>query len=161
MKRVTIGMAELTVFPSAEAMFSAAAAEFLNVISSTLRARGDCTVTLTGGGTAGQYYKLIAQRLASEQELQQLAWDRTDFFWGDERAVPPNDPQSNYRMAAETLLSSPALARAHVHRIHGELPPAQAAERYERELRARCGAEVPAFDLLLLGMGEEGHVASL
>ena len=161
MKRCSIGKAELTIFPSAEELHAGVATEFLRVISSAVQAKPRCAVALTGGGTARAYYKLIAEQLAREPQLQQLAWDRVDFFWGDERAVPPSDPQSNYRMAAETLLSSPALARAQQHRIHAELPPAQAAAQYEKELRKCFGAELPSFSLLLLGMGDEGHVASL
>jgi 6-phosphogluconolactonase len=82
------------------------------------------------------------------------------FFWGDERCVPPNHADSNYRMVAESLLNHvPALAE-NIHRVQGELAPSQAAEHYEAELRAFFG-ETPAFDLILLGLGEDGHTASL
>jgi 6-phosphogluconolactonase len=159
--QLQVGKAEITIFSSATAMQAAAAEQFLESISATLQKQERCTVALTGGGTAHQYYQIIAQRLASDDEWRRLAWERVEFFFGDERAVPPDSPQSNYRMAAESLLSNPALVRAYVHRMRGELPPPQAAGQYEEEVREVFGAHLPGFDLLLLGMGEEGHTASL
>jgi 6-phosphogluconolactonase len=102
--------------------------------------------------------------LAEDPYRSQLRWDRIHFFWGDERCVPPNDPQSNFRMASAALLSRVPVPLANIHRIKGEIEPTLAATEYEQELgsffKARA-AEMPRFDLLLLGLGTDGHTASL
>ena len=160
-RTMLMGRAEVTVFPSAQTLFAATAAEFFRAIEQTLHSAQPCYVALTGGETARSFYAVISARLAAEPPLQQLAWERVHFFFGDERAVPPDHPDSNYKMAAESLLSNPALASATVHRIRAELPPQQAAQQYEQEMRAAFGDHLPRFHLLLLGMGNDGHTASL
>jgi len=152
---LTIGNAELRIFRDDTALFAAAADEVLRVAHSALADRGRCDLALAGGSTPRRLYSLVAARAA------ELDWSRVHFFFGDERCVPPHHAESNYRMARETLLSAPALAAAHVHRIHAELPPAEAAAQYEQEMRAHFAAELPRFDLVLLGMGPDGHTASL
>jgi len=152
---LTIGNAELRIFREDTALFAAAADEVLRVARSALADRGRCDLALAGGSTPRRLYSLVAARAA------ELDWSRVHFFFGDERCVPPHHAESNYRMARETLLSAPALAAAHVHRIHAELPPAEAAAQYEQEMRAHFAAELPRFDLVLLGMGPDGHTASL
>lgn len=154
-RNLTIGNAELRIFREDTALFAAAADEVLRVARSALADRGRCDLALAGGSTPRRLYSLVAARAA------ELDWSRVHFFFGDERCVPPHHAESNYRMARETLLSAPALAAAHVHRIHAELPPAEAAAQYEQEMRAHFDVELPRFDLVLLGMGPDGHTASL
>jgi 6-phosphogluconolactonase len=93
-----------------------------------------------------------------------MPWDNLDLYWVDERAVPPDHAESNYRMAREALLDHVPLAPEQIHRIEAEYPPEVAADRYESELRNSFrleGAEMPRFDLVALGMGPDGHTASL
>lgn len=118
------------------------------------------SLALAGGSTPRGLY----ERLATPEVASQLPWDCMHVFWGDERHVPPDHPESNYRMAYEALLSKVPVPSHQIHRIRGELPnPAEAAARYERELRDAfaVSSDVPRFDLILLGMGEDGHTASL
>jgi 6-phosphogluconolactonase len=119
---------------------------------------GRFTVALAGGNTPGTLYRLLADPAAAYRD--ELPWARTHVFFGDERGVPPDDPRSNYGMAREALLARVALPPEHVHRIRGEGDPAESARAYEEELRALLGAE-PRFDLVLLGLGADGHTASL
>jgi 6-phosphogluconolactonase len=109
-------------------------------------ARAGAEIALTGGSTPRRAYELTA--------LAEPDWSRAGAWWGDERCVPPDDERSNYRLARETLLDRLAHAPS-VHRIRGELEPAEAAEEYERELGDR------RLDLVLLGLGPDGHTASL
>ena len=104
--------------------------------------------------------------LARQQFSQKIPWRRVRLYWGDERCVPPDDPASNYGMARDALLKHAPIADANVHRVHGEEAPEQAALAYEKELRAlaaleRPKSELPVFDLVLLGLGGDGHTASL
>src|SRR5205807_7982193 len=120
-----------------------------------------CSIALSGGSTPRALYKLVAERAVSEPALRGIDWRNVHLFFGDERCVPPNDAQSNYRMARESLLSNAALGAARVHRIHAELPPEKAAQQYEADLKQHFGGALPRFDLILLGLGPDGHTASL
>lgn len=119
-------------------------------------------VVLSGGRTPRRTYEL----LASEPYRSRIAWEKVHFFWGDERTVPPDHPDSNYRLAFESLLSPLAIPDAQIHRIEGErADPRQAALAYQQEI-ARFfslpeNAPPPTFDWIFLGMGSDGHVASL
>ena len=107
-------------------------------------------------------FALLADR--SRPYFAQVPWERLQLFWVDERCVPPTDAESNYRMTNEAMLEHVPLPAAQIHRIEGELDPEVAAARYETAIRAAFrleGAETPAFDLVLLGLGEDGHTASL
>jgi 6-phosphogluconolactonase len=129
-----------------------AAKLFTEQLDATLDARGVAHVALTGGSTPKQMYELIAHD----------RWEGVVLWWGDERCVGPQDPESNYRMAAETLLGGASAAV--VHRIEGELGAEAAASAYNAlldELMPKDVAGVPLFDIVLLGIGEDGHVASL
>jgi 6-phosphogluconolactonase len=125
--------------------------------------RGRFTVALSGGSTPRRLYRLLSDVQASFRA--QIPWERTHVFFGDERHVPPDHPESNYRMAHEALLAH--VPAASVHRIQGEeSDPARAAAAYEAELRrffelSDPGAAPPQFDLVLLGLGPDGHTASL
>jgi 6-phosphogluconolactonase len=121
------------------------------------------TVALAGGSTPKTLYELLAN--ANEPYRALLCWERIHFFWGDERHVPPDHPDSNYRMASESMLASVPVPLENVHRIKSEMADAgKAAEKYERTLReffTLAAGQFPRFDLILLGMGSDGHTASI
>jgi 6-phosphogluconolactonase len=151
--------AELKVVPDAAALSAAAVAEIGNSADAAIAANGRFCVALSGGNTPRAVYSLLA-----EQRKNTLPWDKVYVFFGDERPVPPDHPDSNYRMARESLLSKVPIPPANVFRIPAELPAKEAAGQYDQELRTffRLGAnDWPRFDLILLGTGEEGHTASL
>ena len=154
--------ADVRVLPNADALFRAAAEEFVRVAAEAAGARGAFSVSLSGGSTSKGLYALLAGDPAL---FAAVPWDRTHVFWGDERHVPPDHPDSNYRMANEAFLSKVPIPRAHVHRIAGEDPDSgRAAAEYEEELRRHfrlAPGEIPRFDLVLLGLGPEAHTASL
>ena len=109
---------------------------------------------LTGGSTPKALYKILSEK--------KLDWKNMQFFWGDERCVPSDHPDSNFGMALETLLNKISVDEDHVHRMKGEMEPPAAAFEYEKQLRNIFGGDaIPSFDLVLLGMGEDGHTASL
>jgi 6-phosphogluconolactonase len=146
-----------------EAMTSAAAAELARRGTAAVAERGSFTLVLAGGSTPRMLYRHLAGM--TEPSRARVPWDRTHLFFGDERHVPPDDPDSNYRMAEEALIAH--VSAASVHRMRGEEPAAAvAAAAYEAELRAFFhlrGADEPPprFDLVLLGLGSDGHTASL
>lgn len=154
--------AEVRIVADAEGLARAGASEFVRAAKEAVRANGVFTVALSGGSTPKGLYSLLASDVSFES---QVPWDKTHFFWGDERQVPPDDPDSNYRMTNEAMLSKVPISAANVHRVKGELEDArQAAEDYERALHdffRLAPGQLPRFDLLLLGMGPDGHTASL
>ena len=140
-------------------LFHAAAEEFIRVGRSAIGAQGRFTVALSGGSTPRGLHTQLARDYAG------FSWNRTFVFIGDERYVPPDHPDSNFRMANETLLTQVAIPPENVHRVHTELPdPQQVAAEYEADVRKalelRAG-EFPRFDLVILGLGPDGHTASL
>ncbi|HSG81591.1 MAG TPA: 6-phosphogluconolactonase [Gemmatimonadota bacterium] len=148
------------VFQDPDAVARAAANEFARLAAARAEAAGTFNVALSGGSTPRRLFTL----LAGEPYAGQVPWTHVQFFWGDERTVPPGHPDSNYGMAREALLSRVPSPAANVHRIQGELDPDEAARAYESEIRHcfQLGAEqLPRFDLALLGMGADGHTASL
>lgn len=140
------------VVPDGKALTRAAAVFFVAKARAALQANRRFSVALSGGSTPRALYQLLAET--------PLVWQNIHLFWGDERCVPPDHADSNYRMTAESLLTRIAIPPENVHRIPGELPPEEAALRYEDELQTYFGA-APRFDLVLLGMGDDGHTASL
>ena len=151
---------DIRVLDTANDVFRAAANEWATLSAEAIRTKGNFTVALSGGSTPRALYALLASSSAPK-----LAWDRTFFFWGDERHVPPNDPESNYRMVNEAMLSKVPVPAQNIFRIHAEETDAPAAaSSYERTLteffHLRPG-EFPRFDLTLLGIGPDGHTASL
>ena len=133
-----------------------AAEHFVALAGKAVATRGQFTVALAGGSTPRAAYAL----LASDERAARVDWLRVHVFWGDERCVPPDHPDSNYRMAREALLDHVPVPTDNVHRIQGELNPDQAASIYQDELQAVLGTG-ERFDLILLGMGVDGHTASL
>ena len=150
--------ADLAVLPSAAALAEAAAGRFVAAAGEAIASRGQFIVALSGGSTPRDTYL----RLATEALASSVMWSRVQVLWGDERCVPPHDVESNYRMARETLLDRVPIPAANVHRIHGEDDPPTAAGVYEATLRALLRTPAGArIDLVLLGLGEDGHTASL
>jgi 6-phosphogluconolactonase len=149
------------VFASADEAANAAAILFVESAAAAVARTGFFSVALAGGSTPHAMY---ARLTADDGPGARAPWTRTHFFWGDERCVPPDHPDSNYRMAQDTLIGRLPIALEQVHRIEGERPDALAASRYEDVLREffRPGpGEFPAIDLILLGLGADGHTASL
>jgi 6-phosphogluconolactonase len=154
-----MNMRHIQIFSDPLSLAHAAASRFQESATIAIAQRGVFSVALAGGSTPRRTYSL----LAAEPYRSQIEWDKIHFFWGDERCVPPDHPDSNYRMAWESLLSHIPIAPGHVHRMQGENPDvATAAAAYTREIRAVFdAADLPKFDLVLLGLGPDGHTLSL
>jgi 6-phosphogluconolactonase len=136
------------------------AERFSQLALETVEEAGRMTVALSGGSTPKHLYSL----LASPDYSNQIPWNNVQLFWGDERCVPPDHPESNFRMAQEALLSRIQIPVENIHRMSGEIQPQAAAAEYEKELQKFSGFNsggLPRFDLILLGIGEDGHTASL
>jgi 6-phosphogluconolactonase len=146
------------IFPGPAQLFAAAADEFFRVVSDSMTRGAVCRIALSGGSTPKSLYSLIADRV-DKGLVRGVDWSRVHLFFGDERCVPPDHPDSNYRMVKQSLLIHGLTAL--VHRVAGELKPEEAAARYEEELRGEFGDGVPRFDLIILGLGPDGHTASL
>ena len=146
------------VFPDLDSLSRAAMDETLAIIRDAVAQRGRFAIALSGGHTPAKMYELWA----AAPYRDQTPWDRVHLFWGDERYVAQDDPLSNFRMTRETLISRVPIPTANVHPVPTlPGPPEKSAEAYELELRKFFGAAPPEFDLQLLGLGPEGHVASL
>jgi 6-phosphogluconolactonase len=129
-------------------------------VARSQQTQGAFRVALSGGHTPIALHEL----LAASPYRERVAWERVQFYWGDDRCVPPDDEQSNYRMARETLLDPLGIPAERIHRMRTEAPPQEAADQYQQELRATFNlaeGELPRFDFNLLGMGPDGHTASL
>jgi 6-phosphogluconolactonase len=151
-----------SVSPTPAAVAEAAAALFAQAASSAVKARGVARIAISGGTTPKRMFELLAD--PGKPYLGAVPWAQLELFWVDERCVPPTDADSNYRMTSEAMLKHVPLPAERVHRMEGELEPEVAAARYESAIRNVFkleGAQTPTFDLILLGMGDDGHTASL
>ncbi len=152
---------KLILLADAATVAQRAAEEFARLAADMIARQGRLTVALSGGSTPRQMYRLLAVPPLSNR----IDWRRVHLFWGDERCVPPDHDDSNYRMARETWLDRIAMPAANVHRMPADYPDLTvAAGSYANELRVFFGQQrggVPSFDLILLGLGTDGHVASL
>ena len=150
----------IEILKSADDLARAAATHFVTKSRESISKNGRFTVALSGGSTPKRLYELLAD--PKEAFRDQLAWEKILFFWSDERHVPPDHPESNYRMTCEALLSRVPVAKDNVHRVAGENPNAsEAAEQYEETLKTVTGEALPQLDLILLGLGPDGHTASI
>ncbi len=157
MKSLKVGKAHVEVWPSAGAALTRAAELFAETARQSIAWRDEFTVALSGGSTPRALYEL----LAGEVYAPRIPWAGVHVFWGDERCVPPASEESNYRTAHEALLARVPIPESQIHRMRGEDEPLEAARAYERVLLEKFEENPPRFDLILLGMGEDGHTASL
>jgi 6-phosphogluconolactonase len=151
------------VYPDSDALARAAAVELLRIAHESVAARGTFTLALAGGSTPKKLYAL----LGSDPAFSSFPWDKSHLFFGDERHVPPDDKDSNFLMVKNSLLASGTVPASCIHRMRAELPQAdEAAADYDQEMHrlfpeSMCAGGFPRFDAILLGMGPDGHTASL
>ena len=153
---------EIQIFENAEAVSRTAAEMMASLARQKLKSKDYFAVALSGGSTPKNMFAILANDAGMRE---QMPWDSVHFFWGDERHVPPDHTDSNYRMTNDAMLSRVPVPAENIHRIRAENPDAgKAAEDYEQELREFFGTapeQLPAFDCVFLGMGPDGHTASL
>jgi len=147
----------ISVYPDREALSRAAAGLFADEAVRAVSDHGRCSVLLAGGETPRRTYELLAE----EPLRSRVPWGQLHIFWGDERCVPLDDPRSNARMACRALLDRIPVPAGQVHPIAGDRDSRQAADEYEALLRRFFAGAPPRFDLVLLGLGDDGHTASL
>jgi 6-phosphogluconolactonase len=150
------------VEPDAAALTRRTARYVVESVEAAVAARGRARIAISGGSAPKPVFELLAD--PAEPWRLRMPWKQLEIFWVDERCVPPDNQASNYRMAREALLDKVPLDPGQIHRMEGELEPEEGASRYEGELRNSFrleGAEVPRFDLIQLGLGSNGHTASL
>ncbi len=150
---------KIVILDDAPALYAHAAEEIAHFAGEAVCTHGEFTICLSGGTTPAATYDMLGSKFHFS-----IDWKEVQFFWGDERCVPPEDAASNYAMTLRTLLSKLTLKPSQVHRIHGERSPDEAARAYEDELRNHFGigdGEFPRFDVMLLGLGDNSHTASL
>jgi len=148
---------DVKVLSDIDAVGYEAARIFIGTAERCVSLRGRLNVAISGGSTPIRFFKILSSR-----EYAALDWSKIHFFWVDERCVPKEDKESNFKGAWDALLSHILIPEANLHRIKGEASPEIAAKEYEKELAYYFGADtLPAFDLIFLGMGEDGHTASL
>jgi 6-phosphogluconolactonase len=148
------------VTPTLDALARVAAERIVTWLKEEIVLRGKASLVLSGGGTPRAVYDL----LGAPERRDRIQWSRVNVFWGDERCVGPTMPDSNFRMASEALLRRIAIPESNIHRIMGERHPQEAARLYDAEVRkvlATRPGQMPQFTLVLLGLGEDGHTASL
>ena len=157
-------MSTITIYSDFESWVTGIADFITELATKAITERGRFTFAFSGGNTPRPVYA----RLASAGDIDRIDWSRVQVFFGDERCVPPDDLKSNYHMARTVLCDHVLIPAANVHRIHGEDPPEQAAAEYANELQRAFGGDAKTgglppdgFDLVLLGMGDNGHTASI
>lgn len=158
---MSVSTAKVEVFEDLARLTRRAAEIFVDASNRAVAQRGRFAVVVSGGRTPEGLYRLLAD---AAEYRDRIPWRASHFFWGDERCVPPAHPDSNFKMAFSAMLSKLDLPAENIHRIRAELPSAQAAQDYEDELRRFFSlgeGQWPEFDLVLLGMGPDGHTASL
>ncbi|MFB3880562.1 MAG: 6-phosphogluconolactonase [Armatimonadota bacterium] len=153
----TAARADTRIYPTLEGMSEAAAEALVALVQKTVKGADRFTIALSGGNTPRRLYRLLATTYRVV-----IPWRKVHIFWSDERFVPPDHPHSNYRMAKEALLDHIPIPHDHVHPMPTLLPEIEeAAQAYEETLMSNFPGQWPRFDLILLGMGPDGHVASL
>ena len=149
---------EIRVFQDLEELSRSAAELFVRQAAQSIEGRGRFLVALNGGSTPNRLFQLLATEFH-----EKVDWGNVHVFWGDERCVPPDDPGSSYGQARKMLLSHVPIPDSNIHRVKGELGPVEASRDYALILKEFSSSELewPRFDLVYLGMGEDGHTASL
>ena len=151
-------MSQILIFDNSQEVARAAADRFVEIAHAAINESGRFSVALSGGSTP----KIVYELLASDEYKDRLDWTKVHIFFGDERCVPPDDAESNYRMANEAMLSRLPVPPQNIHRMQGVGDAAANARLYEDELRTYFNdSSWPRFDLVFLGMGDDGHTASL
>ncbi|MBV9464183.1 MAG: 6-phosphogluconolactonase [Verrucomicrobiae bacterium] len=146
------------IYPTDQELLEHVSPALFESAQSAIDQHGSFVIALTGGSTPEQFYRYWS----TGPWKNRFPWEKTYFFWGDERAVGPDDPESNYRLAEKSLLSKVRVDRTRVFRMEGEAKDlSAAAAQYEAKVREVLGGRDLRFDLILLGLGEDGHVASL
>ncbi len=149
---------QVKIFPDFPALSNEAAKLFVKLSTASIKKKKSFSVALAGGSTPRKLYQL----LALPEYKEQIPWSGVHLFWGDERCVPPSHPDSNYRMVQEILLTKVQIPSENIHRMPGEIDPEKGARIYDQELREFFAGEgAPHFDLVILGLGKDGHTASL
>ena len=144
-------------YPNKEKLVAATTERIADCIEQAIQQNGLCNMALSGGNTPGGIFSL----LGSSPYRDRLDWSRLHLFWGDERVVPPEHEDSNFRLVQETLLGHIKIPAENVHRMRGEIAPEEAAAEYAELMHGHFKDNPPCFDLMLLGLGEDGHTASL
>ena len=145
------------IYADLDALSHAAIEECIRTANEAVNERGRCLIALSGGHTPERAYRIWAT-----EYREKMPWSKTHFFWGDERFVPAGDAKSNYRMASQALFADAPVPSENIHPIQTNFPqPGQAAQEYEKVLRMFIGGNGPSFDVMFLGLGPEGHMASL
>lgn len=147
---------EVRIFTKPKNVYNAIAKEILKLIQNSNQEVFD--IALSGGNTPKAFFKKLSKKYAD-----QIAWERLHFWWGDERCVGPDDEQSNYKMTLDYLLSEINIPEKNIHRIKGENDPEEEALRYSKEIEATLNSrgDDPVFDMIILGLGDDGHTASI
>ncbi len=148
---------KINIFETEEEVIENLALYFVTVARQAIAERGKCSVALSGGNSPKKLYELLSSPVFKDK----IEWQKLDFFFGDERYVPKQDSQSNYRMARETLFEPLQIPPTHIFAIDITLQPDQAAEKYEADIRNYFGTNQMLFDIILLGLGDNAHTASL
>ncbi len=146
----------IKVYPNTQKLYHMTAMHILEIAGKAIREKGAFYIALSGGETPKGLFKLFGK----DYYRKQTDWTHTHVFWSDERCVPPNDPESNYRAAYRLCLEKCHIPKNHIHRVPTEKPPLEAARFYQEEILSTLGTP-PVFDLILLGLGTDGHTASI
>lgn len=147
---------EVRIFSKPEDVYNAIAQEILKATQNSKQDIFD--IALSGGNSPKGFFKVLSKKYANE-----IPWERIHFWWGDERCVSPENEESNYKMTADFLLSKISIPKENIHRIRGEEEPEKEAIRYSKEMENTLNSrgQDPVFDIILLGLGEDGHTASI
>jgi len=148
---------KIQIYPSKKELIIATTEKIIDTIEQSIQKHGLCNIALSGGNTPYDIYSLLAENSYRDS----VDWSCVHLFWGDERMVSPDHPDSNYGMTRQTLLAHIAIPEDNVHRIRGEIAPEQASIEYTELLHDHFKKDSSHFDLILLGIGEDGHTASL
>ena len=148
----------LKIFPTPDKLAEKFAEEMVSIITRSVKQKKLFSVALSGGSTPELLYSVLGEHYPKLE-----IWEFVHFFWGDERCVPPDDPESNYGMARHRLFEKIIILSSNIHRIKGENDPYREAQRYSEEISeyVRKKNDLPSFDLIILGLGEDGHTASI